>query len=278
MINPVMAKIAINAKTNQKGFTLIELLVALVIFAMLAVSGWQIMDSITKSRDRANLHLSHLSQLQYAYLQLSQDIAQTTNYVAVPAGIAAQPAVSGDGSTAAALPIKATLTLTAHSLDFIRLASPDPRLNPSPSLARVVYTIDNEKLIKQRFYQLNNPNETPNASVLLTEMKDAKWTAFTPNAVDNFPDAQTLQRVQQAQQLKQSEQKSPNTAQSQPQTTASFPSPTSNNTDGMTMDLTPYQQLPKGIELSFRYHDEPVVWRFALPESAPTVASKTGAN
>ena len=34
-------------KTSQQGFTLIELMIALVIFAMLALAGWQIMDSLT---------------------------------------------------------------------------------------------------------------------------------------------------------------------------------------------------------------------------------------
>lgn len=73
-------------KKSQQGFTLIELMIALVIFAMLALAGWQIMDSLTKSRERGYQHQKSLSQLDYAYLQLSQDLAQTSNYVAVQIG------------------------------------------------------------------------------------------------------------------------------------------------------------------------------------------------
>lgn len=61
-------------KKSQQGFTLIELMIALMIFAMLALAGWQIMDSLTKS-ERAYQHQKSLSQLDYAYLQLSQDCA-----------------------------------------------------------------------------------------------------------------------------------------------------------------------------------------------------------
>ena len=56
-------------KTSQQGFTLIELMIALEIFAMLALAGWQIMDSLTKSRERGYQHQKSLSQLDYAYLQ-----------------------------------------------------------------------------------------------------------------------------------------------------------------------------------------------------------------
>lgn len=258
----------IKQNIRQNGFTLIELLVALAIFAMLAVAGWQIMDSITKSRDRANLQLGKLSELQYAYLQLSQDFAQTSNYVSVPAGISAVE--SGTGNTA--LPIKATFVVTPQVVDFMRLASPDPRLNPPPALAHIVYAIDNGKLVKQRFYQSNNPNETPNTSVILSDISDAKWTAFTPKLVDNFPDAETLQNAQNAQNG-QTAQPAQSATTTNPTPVASPAQPTANAVK--TLDLTPYQQLPKGVQLSFRYHGEPVVWRFALPSQAPNFSLKT---
>ena len=240
--------------SNVRGFTLIELLVAMVIFAMLALSGWQIMDSISRSRDRANVQLNQLSELQYAYVQLSQDFAQTVNYVSVPAGITTAPMGStvGSGLGQAQPGMTPTFVLTSNQISMTRLASPDPRLNPPPVLARVVYLVDNGKLVKQRFYQLNNPNETPATSVLLTGIKDATWSALTPEPVSAFPDAQTVQAAQTQQ---------PATAQN----------PTLPNASASAqIDLTPYRQLPKGVQLNFTYHDEPMVWRFALPEQAPS--------
>lgn len=248
----------------RTGFTLIELLVAMAIFAMLAVAGWQIMDSITKSRDRANSQLTQLSQLQYAYLQLSQDFAQVTNTVNVPPGINSSstqqtPRQASLGS------ISPTFKLTATQVDLMRLADPDPRVNPPPTLARVVYRIDNGKLIKQRFYQRNDVNEQPSSSVILTGIKEAKWIALTPEAVDNFPDTQTLQKLQQ-----------------QPLTTPVVTNPVNNNTNdnsqnanNQPLDLSPYQQLPKGVELSFTYDNKAIVWRFALPAQAPSAVIQT---
>lgn len=232
--------------SNVRGFTLIELLVAMVIFAMLALSGWQIMDSISRSRDRANVQLNQLSELQYAYVQLSQDFAQTVNYVSVPAGITTAPMGStvGSGLGQAQPGMTPTFVLTSNQISMTRLASPDPRLNPPPVLARVVYLVDNGNLVKQRFYQLNNPNETPATSVLLTGIKDATWSALTPEPVSAFPDAQTVQAAQ---------------------------NPTLPNASASAqIDLTPYRQLPKGVQLNFNYDDEPMVWRFALPEQAPS--------
>ena len=41
---------------QQRGFTLLELMVAMAIFAMLAVAGWQVFDSVNRARERAQFH------------------------------------------------------------------------------------------------------------------------------------------------------------------------------------------------------------------------------
>ena len=66
----------------QRGFTLLELMVAMAIFAMLAVAGWQVFDSVNRARDRAQLQADNLAALQYAYLQLQQDMGQIIAYQA----------------------------------------------------------------------------------------------------------------------------------------------------------------------------------------------------
>ena len=250
-------------KTSQQGFTLIELMIALVIFAMLALAGWQIMDSLTKSRERGYQHQKSLSQLDYAYLQLSQDLAQTSNYVAVPILSATANDTASTNSTA----MTPTFVLNASQISFIRFAAPDPRYQPSPMLAKIQYSVAGETLTKQRFYQLDDNNENPATSVLLTGIKDASWRALTPDAVSVFPDEATLQKVQQLQAQKKTNQ----TANA---STNATPNPPDNATDQNSnlqnsMDLTPYQQLPRGIELNFSYQGEPITWRFALPSTPP---------
>lgn len=250
-------------KKSQQGFTLIELMIALVIFAMLALAGWQIMDSLTKSRERGYQHQKSLSQLDYAYLQLSQDLAQTSNYVAVPILSATANDTASTNSTA----MTPTFVLNASQMSFIRFAAPDPRYQPSPMLAKIQYSVAGETLTKRRFYQLDDNNETPATSVLLTGIKDASWRALTPDAVSVFPDEATLQKVQQIQAQKKTNQ----TANA---STNPIPNTPNNATDQNSslqnsIDLTPYQQLPRGIELNFSYQGEPITWRFALPTTPP---------
>lgn len=250
-------------KTSQQGFTLIELMIALVIFAMLALAGWQIMDSLTKSRERGYQHQKSLSQLDYAYLQLSQDLAQTSNYVAVPI-LSATDNNTASANSAAMTP---TFVLNASQMSFIRFAAPDPRYQPSPMLAKIQYSVAGETLTKRRFYQLDNNNETPATSVLLTGIKDASWRALTPDVVSVFPDEATLQKIQQLQAQKKTNQTT-NAA------TNPIPNAPNNVTDKNSnlqnsIDLTPYQQLPRGIELNFIYQGEPITWRFALPSTPP---------
>ena len=68
---------------SQRGFTLLELMVAMAIFAMLAVAGWQVFDSVNRARERAQFHADNLAVLQYAYLQLQQDMGQIIPYQAI---------------------------------------------------------------------------------------------------------------------------------------------------------------------------------------------------
>ena len=250
-------------KKSQQGFTLIELMIALVIFAMLALAGWQIMDSLTKSRERGYQHQKSLSQLDYAYLQLSQDLAQASNYVAVPILSATANDTTSENSAA----MTPTFVLNASQMSFIRFAAPDPRYQPSPMLAKIQYSLAGETLTKRRFYQLDDNNETPATSVLLTGIKDASWRALTPDAVSVFPDEATLQKLQQIQAQK-------NTNQTANAATNPIPNTPDNAMDKNSnlqnsIDLTPYQQLPRGIELNFSYQGEPITWRFALPSTPP---------
>ena len=47
---------------RQRGFTLLELMVAMAIFAMLAVAGWQVFDSVNRARERAQTHADNLAE------------------------------------------------------------------------------------------------------------------------------------------------------------------------------------------------------------------------
>lgn len=264
-----------------QGFTLIELLVAMLIFAMLALAGWQIMDSLSKTQQRAKMQIDQLSQLQYAYLQLSQDFSQVTSYVPVPIGLSTTGNQNGQNLTHLTQTIAPTFTLNEQSLSFIRFASPDPRFNMSPTLTKIQYVSQNNALLKQRSYQLVNQDLTNHSqngsqnfsqnmsqSVLLTNVKDIKWTAWTatdtPEMVKQFPDNKTIEFVKNRENRYKNKQQNQTNSQNNAQN--SFQ--TQNSAENW-QDLTAYQQLPTGVTLSFTYHDEPIVWQFALTPKAP---------
>lgn len=246
----------------QQGFTLLELMVALAIFAMLAMTGWQIMDSLTKSRDRAKTQIKAISDLQFAYLQLSQDLSQTNNYVAIPIGLSQADSLPP--------PIRPTFRLNSQGIEFKRFTMPDPRYEQSANLTQVGYAVVEDKLIKSQWGSIQpRPNENAQTSVLLAGITQAKWTALTPASMSEFPDRATLQKVKS------------NTAIANSPTNPNQPNGQSNGQSpntAPTLDMTPYQQLPKGIRLEFVYQDEPITWQFALPNQAPNAVIASTIN
>lgn len=263
---------------KQQGFTLIELLIAMLIFAMLALSGWQIMDVLSKSRERAKIQIEQLSDLQYAYLQMSQDFAQVSNFVAVPTGISLQ-----NDNLIHDFNIKPTFTLNSQQVEFVRFANFDPRFNPPPSLAKVRYIVQDDKLIKERSYHLTENNTQFSKSILLNHIKDVKWQAWsatpTPELVNDFPDNKTLEFAKQQSQNNQSTESEQNSPSHHPNQTNN---PNSQNPQpsekAKRFDLVAYQQLPKGVMVSFTYHEQPIVWQFSLAEKPPTFVVPNGVN
>lgn len=60
----------------QPGFTLIELLVAISILAVVAVLGWQGLDSILRSRSTLATELAQVREMQLTFAQLQRDSEQ----------------------------------------------------------------------------------------------------------------------------------------------------------------------------------------------------------
>ena len=139
---------------QQRGFTLLELLVAMAIFAMLAVAGWQVFDGVTRARDRAQLHADNLAVLQYAYLQLQQDMGQIIPYQASnDTEMVMSNNVVSDSSQAetAVVNPEPFMSLNEDSLSFVRFADPDPRYQSSDSLQRIEYVFADERLVRRQY-------------------------------------------------------------------------------------------------------------------------------
>lgn len=241
---------------QQRGFTLLELMVAMAIFAMLAVAGWQVFDSVNRARERAQFHADNLAVLQYAYLQLQQDMGQIIPYQSSTMQDArAQDTRTQDISVANSsnessqdnvIEPEPFMSLDGERVSFVRFADPDPRYQTSTSMQHVEYIFADERLIRRQYTSLaTGPDSVSLDSVLLEGVTAARWQAYLPEIATKFPDENNS-----------SNNNNTNSASGQATNTAS--------------SQAEAKLLPKGIAVSFTYQDMPITWQWALaPQPFP---------
>lgn len=220
---------------TQRGFTLLELMVAMAIFAVLAVAGWQVFDSVNRARERAQYHADQLAVLQYAYLQLQQDMGQIIAYQ-VPVLASDNTNNSNDNSNNKPASVaEPFMSLDSERVSFIRFADPDPRYQSSPSLQRIEYIFSDQRLIRRQYNNIQGGADSISLdSVLLDGIIDGRWQAYLPEMSATFPNKNTQN---------------------------------SNNNDAIKNDLV---LLPKGVGVSFTYQDNPITWQWAMaPQAIP---------
>ncbi|OXL23140.1 type II secretion system minor pseudopilin GspJ [Psychrobacter sp. DAB_AL32B] len=237
---------------SQHGFTLLELMVAMAIFAMLAVAGWQVFDSVNRARERAQFHADNLAVLQYAYLQLQQDMGQIIPYQAVNT----QNASTSNNNTNdnsqenAPQPVpEPFMSLDGEHISFVRFADPDPRYQSSPSVKHIEYIFADERLIRRQYTSIGGGSDSISLdSILLEGVTAGRWQAYLPEMSTEFPN-------------KDSNNTSANTQSGQGAASA-------NAQPKIVL-------LPKGIAINFTYQDMPITWQWAL---APQPIPNSSAN
>ena len=238
---------------EQRGFTLLELMVAMAIFAMLAVAGWQVFDSVNRARERAQFHADNLAVLQYAYLQLQQDMGQIVPYQAVSTQndnslTNASNIDNANNSNQENAPQPAPqpfMSLDGEHVSFVRFADPDPRYQSSPSMQRVEYIFVDERLIRRQYTSVDGSDSISLDSVLLDGVTAGRWQAYLPEMSTKFP----------------SEDSNSNNA--------SLNSQSGQGT--VSANAQPeIVLLPKGVAVTFTYQDMPITWQWALaPQPIP---------
>jgi len=176
-------------KQRIHGFTLIEILIAIAVFAVMSAMAYGGLNSVMKQRAGLEEHANRLANLQKTFTIIERDILQIVNR-----GIRDQ---YGDTKKA----------LVAHDYEDIKLElTRTGWRNPFPNekrvrsvLQRVGYTVKDQQLIRQYWFELDRGYESkPFESVLLEDIKgfelrflDAKkqWQAQWPklNAKEVLP-------------------------------------------------------------------------------------------
>lgn len=240
---------------HQRGFTLLELMVAMAIFAMLAVAGWQVFDGVNRARERAQFHADQLAVLQYAYLQLQQDMSQviayqapttqnsSANNTANSSNLNANTNDNANGnntnSDQDSMIAEPFMRLDGEQLSFVRFTDPDPRYQTSPSLQRVDYIFADQRLIRRQYNSIQGGSDSVSLdTVLLDGITAGRWQAYLPEISNKFPNAD-----------KQGSNENIN----------------SNN---LAIDEVETVLLPKGVGMSFTYQDMPITWQWALAPQA----------
>ncbi|MGE6796102.1 type II secretion system minor pseudopilin GspJ [Psychrobacter okhotskensis] len=242
---------------QQRGFTLLELMVAMAIFAMLAVAGWQVFDSVNRARERAQFHADNLAVLQYTYLQLQQDMGQIIPYQAPSTRdiSVSTNTTNSDSTQASIIESEPFMSLDGEHIRFVRFADPDPRYQSSASVQHIEYIFADERLIRRQYTSLAAGDDSVSLdSVLLEGVTAARWQAYLPEIATKFPDE--------------------NSSSNNNNTTRAF---------GQTADTAnsqaEVQLLPKGIAVSFTYQDMPITWQWALaPQPSPRGSMQNAPN
>lgn len=244
-------------KSNH-GFTLLELMVAMAIFAMLAVAGWQVFDGVNRARERAQFHADNLAVLQYAYLQLQQDMNQMIPYQAVdtqganslinnaPINNAANNNTNNSNQENAPAP-EPFMSLDGAHISFVRFADPDPRYQSSASVQHIEYIFADERLIRRQYASLAGGSDSISLdSVLLEGVTAGRWQAYLPELSAKFPNKDSSNNTLAA--------------------------PTANSANAPSEIML----LPKGVVLNFTYQDMPITWQWALtPQPIPNISANT---
>ena len=246
----------------------------MAIFAALALLGWQVFDSVNRARERAQLHANNLAVLQYAYLQLQQDMGQIVAYQAPSDSNASRLEANNSnasnntannvpGSTnpqaneqkvATAEPF---MRLDSEQISFVRFADPDPRYQTSPSLQRVEYVFSDQNLIRRQYTSMDDASVGLD-SVMLAGATEGRWQAYLPELSPIFPSKDAS---------------STNGFGSAFADSSAFA-----QVNGSAVDNAKLVLLPNGISVSFSYKGMPITWQFALAPQAVANSSNQPNN
>lgn len=121
------------------GFTLIEILVALVVFAALAAITWGALGQIARTRGALAEQQERFAAIVRAMSDLERDLRQAI----------ARPVRGNYGEPVAAL------SGAAERIELSRLGYANPRAEARSNIERVLYSLDNRKLIRARYAVLD---------------------------------------------------------------------------------------------------------------------------
>lgn len=76
MAKQLITRQVINSQVKQQGFTLLEVLIAIAIFAIVSLASFSIFDTIITSEEKSTERMSHMNEIQRAFMLIERDFLQ----------------------------------------------------------------------------------------------------------------------------------------------------------------------------------------------------------
>ena len=157
-------------RQKQQGFTLLELLIASIIFAIMAVMAYGGLDNVLRNSRASEQALERLRQVQQTVSVLNRDLLQ----------IVRRPIRDEYGNTQPYL-------TAGNNIDYVIEFSRGGRVNPAnllrSSLLRVAYQLDEDKLIRLQWPQMDRAQGIEaKKTVLIEDVEDFNIRYMDQNA------------------------------------------------------------------------------------------------
>lgn len=174
-------------KKSGKGFTLLEVLVAIMIFALLSLAAYQVLQGVLRSGEISKAHSERLTELQRAMLIIEQDFTQIVARKSRQEGVD-----KGDLRTLTVG--NEVFSSQDQGIEFNRLGWANPLgLLPRSNILRVRYILRDGQL--QRLYFLypdTVSGQEPEMQVLLNDIEELSFRFWNNGWKSSWSPAEKL--------------------------------------------------------------------------------------
>lgn len=172
MIQRFVTRQSINYPVKQQGFTLLEVLIAIAIFAIVSLASFSIFDTIITSEEKSTERMSHMNEIQRAFMLMERDFLQISKRSlrleseAPLEGFIHTDANSSDGST--------------QRIGFVRSGWSNPGLLlPRSDMQSVAYQLNENELERIHYNFVDaSLSETPKKRVLISNVNNINFKFY----------------------------------------------------------------------------------------------------
>ncbi len=155
-----------NSRLKQSGFTLIEILLATLVFALVSMASFAVLDSVLKSDEASRQKIEELQALQRAFFIMERDFRQVSQRHVRANGERASRSVFAGG--------KFILESEGDAVAFVKDGWRNPGMVlPRSELQSVAYRMKEENL-ERMFFVYTDPvaGEEPRTQILLKDIEE----------------------------------------------------------------------------------------------------------